>query len=43
MMLALTDAIVVVGMMALIGLLGYWMDGQVDHDDDGEKHPDSKS
>lgn len=42
MILALTDALVVVGVMALIGLLGYCMDRQVDHDEEGENYPDAK-
>lgn len=43
MILALTDAIVVVGVMALIGLLGYCMDRQAGHEEEAENHPDSKS
>jgi len=36
--LALTDAAVVLGMMLLIGVLGYLMDRQVDHGEHEEKH-----
>ena len=44
MILALTDAIVVISVMALIGLLGYCMDRQVDRDHEREEnHSDSKS
>jgi hypothetical protein len=42
MMLALTDAVIVVGVMALIGLLGYLMDRQVDRGEHKEKHSDSR-
>jgi hypothetical protein len=43
MILALTDAIVVIGVMTLIGLLGYCMDRQVDRDEREENHSDSRS
>jgi hypothetical protein len=38
MELALTDAAVVLGIMLLIGLLGYLMDRQVDRGEHEEKH-----
>ena len=36
--LALTDLAVVLGMMSLIGVLGYLMDRQVDRGEHEEKH-----
>jgi hypothetical protein len=38
MELALTDLAVVLGMMTLIGVLGYLMDRQVDREEHEEKH-----
>ena len=38
MELALTDLAVVLGMMSLIGVLGYLMDRQVDRGEHEEKH-----
>ena len=38
MELALTDLAVVLGMMLLIGVLGYLMDRQVDRGEHKEKH-----
>ena len=34
MLLALIDSAIVIGIMVIIGLLGYWMDRQVDHSEE---------
>jgi hypothetical protein len=43
MILALTDAVIVLGVMAVIGLLGYLMDRQVDRGEQEEKDSNSDS
>ena len=43
MILALTDAVIVLGAVAVIGLLGYLMDRQVDRNEQEEKRSDSDS